>query len=638
MSPSPDFEETARLQAIVDSMRDGILVLGLDRRVLFYNRSFAELFHLPAGLDPADRGGWARALSSQLEQPGPAPIVLEDAGMPPSPAGALETLHLRDDRVVQRRVTPYVVDGRAAGLVAAYREITGWARAEEAIAEDRAILEKAQEVAHIGSWVAETNGTGRIVWSPEMLRIHGIEDGRFDGRIDSALGFVHDADRDGVRDTMTAAVREGRAFEYEHRIVRTDGAVRWVRINAALACDTSGKPVRLIGTMQDVTDRRQLEEQLRQAQKMEAIGRLAGGIAHDLNNALTAIAGFAELVLSDLGAGHPSENDVREVRKAAERAGAVTRQLLAFSRHELIEPRVFSLGETVTSLGRFLGRLLGDDIDLRAEVVPGVPPIMGDPGQVEQAIVNLAVNSRDAMPHGGRLTLAVRLETVDEAFAHSHAPMPPGCYVTLAVQDTGVGMSPETLGRIFEPFFTTKPVGKGTGLGLSMVYGTMKQCHGFIFAESEPGSGTTFRLYFPPATPPTAEASAADPAEAADHDAATVLVVDDDPAVRGLVVAALRTEGYRVVQAASGEEALRAMRETAGPIQLLLTDATMPGISGIELAARILGERPELPVIIMSGYTADSLNLSGLRGAVSICQKPFTPNDLRQRIRQALGR
>ncbi len=501
ITPS-DPTDPARLQAVVDSMRDGILVLDLDRRVLFHNRSFAELFHLPAGLDPADRHAWACALDSQIEQPGPAPIVRGDPIAADHPGESLETLRLRDGRVVERRVAPYVVDGETAGVVAAYREITRWARAEEALAEHRAILEKAQEVAHIGSWVAQTDGSGRIVWSPEMLRIHGLEAGRFDGRIDSALAFIHDADRDDARDAATAAVREGRPFEHEHRIVRTDGAVRWVRVNADLARDAAGHPARLIGTLQDVTEQRQLEEQLRQAQKMEAIGRLAGGIAHDLNNALTAIAGFAELVLGDLGSGHPSENDVREVRKAAERAGAVTRQLLAFSRHELIEPRLFSLGETVTSLGRFLGRLLGDDIDLRAEVAPGVPPILGDPGQVEQAIVNLAVNSRDAMPHGGRLTLAVRLETVDETFAHAHAPMPPGHYVTLAVRDSGVGMSPETLGRIFEPFFTTKPVGKGTGLGLSMVYGTMKQCRGFIFADSEPGAGTTFRLYFPPAAPP----------------------------------------------------------------------------------------------------------------------------------------
>jgi len=398
----------------------------------------------------------------------------------------------------------------------------------------------------------------------------------------------------------------------------------------------------LVGTVQDITDRRQLEDQLRQSQKMEAIGRLAGGIAHDLNNALTAIAGYAELALGEVPPGHAARPDVEEIRKAAERAGSVTRQLLAFSRKQLLEPRLFNINDTVVNIPRLLTRLLGHDIHVETKLAATLPEVLGDPGQVEQAIINLAVNARDAMPSGGRLTLTTSVDEVDEAFARRHVPMAPGKWVTLRVADTGYGMTRETQARVFEPFFTTKEIGKGTGLGLSMVYGTLKQIGGFIFVDSEVDRGTTFRLYFPPnADSPAAtrpDAAPAPTAATARKGHETLLIVEDEDSVRNLVASALRHDGYELLLATSAEDALRLDEQHKGPIDLLLTDAIMPGKSGIELATAMAARRPALPVIIMSGYTEETLTGAPLDKPISLLQKPFTPRELRRRIRDVLDR
>jgi PAS domain S-box-containing protein len=394
------------------------------------------------------------------------------------------------------------VDGRVVGIVASYHDISQAVRTEQALQYQCAFLEKAQEVAQIGSWVAELGGTPQLAWSAETHRILGVPIGESATRSQSMVDFVHPDDRDTVRRASEAAVNGDQPYDIEYRVIRTDGGVRWVHSRADVELNDAGRPVRMVGTMQDVTERRVLEEQLRQAQKLEAIGRLAGGVAHDLNNALTAIVGYTELSLGLLADDHPARPDVQEVRRAAERAESVTRQLLAFSRKQLLEPRVFSLNDSVGNLGRMLERLLGSGIELKTVIAEALPPIYGDPGQIEQAVINLAVNARDAMPDGGRLTLAVAVVDVDEAFARARQPMKAGRYVELSVGDTGEGMDAETQAHVFEPFFTTKGVGKGTGLGLAMVYGTVKQSGGYIFLDSALGKGTTFRLYFSPAPRP----------------------------------------------------------------------------------------------------------------------------------------
>jgi PAS domain S-box-containing protein len=633
-SGKPTLEETvALLEATLESTHDGILVLDLHRRIVRFNRRLVEMFRLPPDVVARRNPDEMIALvASQLEDP--------DASLFTSPklwadvtGESLTQLRFKDGRVFERFVAPQRIGDQVVGRVVTYRDISQSVRTGQALEQHRAFLEKAQEVAHIGSWVAELDGSDRLGWSTETHRIFGVPLGEFNGTSETFFAFVHADDREAVRTASAAAMTEGTPYDIVHRIIRTDGSVRWVHEKADVVRDAEGRPVRMIGTVQDVTEMRQLEEQLRHAQKLDAIGTLAGGIAHDLNNALTAIAGYTELALTVLRHEHPARADVQEIRRAAERATSVTRQLLAFSRKQLLEPRVFDLNVAVNNVARLIGRLLGENVHLRTDLDPALPLIHADPGQIEQAIINLAVNARDAMSDGGDLMLATSTHRVgDDA---SRAPMPPGTYVTLSVTDTGHGMSAETQAHIFEPFFTTKEVGKGTGLGLAMVYGTVKQSGGFIFVESQPGHGATFRLHFPPAT--THEPAAASQTQTATPASDTLLVVEDEQAVRALVSSTLSHEGYRVLPAASTKEAL-ALAADAGAIDLLLTDASMPGSSGLTLAKMLLATRPDLPVIIMSGYSEEMLDTTGLPASISILRKPFTPSELRARIRETLDR
>ena len=624
---------TALLQATLDAARGGIVALDLQRNVLFRNQQYLQIFGV--GHDQAGETlvGIPLAFLAQIENVEQLQQASESIWAQPE-RPALDIVKLKDGRVFERFVAPFRIGDAAAGVVASFSDVSRSVHTEEALEQHRAFLEKAQEVGHIGSWVADLDGSDRLGWSSEAHRIFGFNPGEFAGTSTAFFERVHPADRESVRAAGRATADEGRAYDIDHRIVRRDGSVRWVHEKADVVRDGHGRVVRLIGTVQDITDRRLLEDQLRQSQKMEAIGRLAGGIAHDLNNALTAIAGYSELALGQLTGSHPARADVEEVRRGAERAGAVTRQLLAFSRKEVLAPRLFDLNQTISTLGRLLSRLLGADIELRTELAPSVPPILGDPGQLEQAIINLAVNARDAMPRGGRLVLSTRLEDFDEAAARSNPPMTPGRYIVLRVSDTGQGMPRETLAHIFEPFYTTKDPGKGTGLGLSMVYGTLKQIGGFIFADSEVGRGTTFRLYFRPSTAQPKSSNAA----AIDHSASrgrlTVLIVEDEPAVRNLVASTLRADGYRLLIAGSAEEALQLADDDRETIDLLLTDAIMPGKTGIELARLLVAERPNLRVIVMTGYTKETL--SGMDESVDLLQKPFAPKELRERIRRSL--
>ena len=636
----PTLEETvALLEATLEATHEGILVLGLDRRIIRYNRVLAEMLHLPTeAMDAGDADDLLSGMMLELEDP-EGFAQRSKALWSDLAAKTTDVLRFKDGRVYERFVAPHRIGSTIVGRVVSLRDIGPALRAEQALEQQRASLEKAQEIGHIGSWVAELDGSDRLGWSAESHRIFGVPAGEFDGSSTAFFALVHPDDRAAVQAASDAAAAGLQLYDIEHRVVRPDGSPRWVHEKAAILRDPQGRPLRMIGTVQDITDRRQLEDQLRQAQKMEAIGRLAGGIAHDLNNALTTIAGYAELALGEVAPDHAARADVEEIRRAAERAGSVTRQLLAFSRKQLLQPRVFDLNETIAAISRLLARLLGADVEVQTRLSSDALPVLGDPGQVEQAVINLAVNARDAMPEGGKLTLATGRETVDEPFARSHAPMPAGPYVVLRVSDSGHGMPRETQVRIFEPFFTTKDVGKGTGLGLSMVYGTLKQSGGFIFVDSELNRGTTFRLYFPEATvpkPAAGETPRARTDERRGHE--TLLIAEDEPSVRNLVASALRHDGYRLLLASSAEEALTLADAHDGPIDLLLTDAMMPGKSGVELASLMSARRPGIPVIIMSGYTEETLELPGLKEPIALLQKPFTPRELRSRLRELLDR
>ena len=407
----------------------------------------------------------------------------------------------------------------------------------------------------------------------------------------------------------------------------------------------SGRRARLV-VVNDVTERRRTEqallasqEQLRQSQKMEAIGSLAGGIAHDFNNLLTAILGYCDLALEGIPAASTASEDVGEVRRAAHRAAELTHQLLAFSRRQVLKPRVFSLGVAVEQTEKILRRLISENIALDISVCPQQPMVRADPTQVEQVILNLAVNARDAMPRGGRLRLSTGAVTFDTEHATAGRTLPAGTYAMLAVSDTGTGIAPQVRERLFEPFFTTKPRGQGTGLGLATVYGIMQQSGGGIEVASVPGNGTTFILYFPLA----AEAASAEPVAAARRDAkprgeGTILLAEDDDAVRAIARETLERAGYRVLAAPDGSSALALASAHEGTIDLLLTDVIMPGMNGRELAATLTCRRPGIRVLFASGYTDNVLEgQDALAPGVALLDKPFTPADLAAKVRDVLA-
>jgi signal transduction histidine kinase/ActR/RegA family two-component response regulator len=390
-----------------------------------------------------------------------------------------------------------------------------------------------------------------------------------------------------------------------------------------------------LAVLRDVNGGRQIEEQLRQAQKMEAVGMLAGGVAHDFNNLLTIITGYSHLILNNLSPGDPNHYAAAQIMKAGERAAALTKQLLAFSRRQVLQPKVLDLNDLVTGLGSMLQRLIGEDIDLRLELDSGLGRVSADPGQIEQVLMNLVVNARDAMPKGGSLTIESSNVTLDESYTGRHLAAKPGPYVLLAVSDSGHGMDEATRSRLFEPFFTTKTAGKGTGLGLSTVFGIIQQSGGTLEVFSQPDRGTSVKVYLPRIDQPISVEPEA--LRKAARGTETVLVVEDDEMVRKLVRETLEREGYRVMDAADPVEARRMADAHKGDIQLLITDVVMPKVSGHDLATQITAGRPSIKVLYMSGYIDNAIVNSGiLEQEADFLQKPFTPDALANKVREVL--
>jgi nitrogen-specific signal transduction histidine kinase len=394
----------------------------------------------------------------------------------------------------------------------------------------------------------------------------------------------------------------------------------------------------IIGTGIDITERRKLEEQLQQSQKIEAIGRLAGGIAHDFNNLLTAIRGYSDLLLLRIDSSSPLRRDVEEIQKAGERAASLTRQLLAFSRKQVLQPKVLDLNAVVAGMDGMVRRLIGEDIDLVTVLKPGLWNVQADPGQVEQVIMNLVVNSRDAMPQGGKVTIETSNEELDDRYVRRHAVVKPGEYVRLSISDTGLGMDEVTKSRLFEPFYTTKEKGKGTGLGLSTVYGIVKQSGGYIWVYSETGKGAAFKVYFPRFRGATAEARREGTSGSAFYGRETVLVVEDEEVVRALVRGILEGNGYTVLTASDGVEAQKVGRSHKTPIHLIVTDVVMPKMGGREAAETLAQHLPGVKVLYMSGYTNDAIVRHGMiESGIPFLEKPFTPDALLRKVHQLLG-
>ena len=406
--------------------------------------------------------------------------------------------------------------------------------------------------------------------------------------------------------------------------------------------ETGGQGITFAGrqaeqvVINDVTERKRLEEQFRQAQKMEAVGRLAAGVAHDFNNLLTAILGTTDLMLEDLAPDDPDREGLLDIRSASERAAVLTRQLLTFSRQQVVSPQVLRLNDLVLELEKLLRRLLGEDVAIRVAVAPDCGGVKADPGQLEQVIVNLAVNARDAMPDGGRLTLETKNVDLDADYPTDRVTIPAGRYVMLAVTDTGTGMDAPTKARIFEPFFTTKPVGKGTGLGLATVYGAVQQSGGHIWLYSEVGQGTSFKIYLPRVDAVHAPAPVAEAAVVLDG-SETVLVAEDEDAVRQIIERALQARGYRVMVARNGSEALALAGRHAGQIDLLVTDVVMPDMNGRVLSQRLMEVRPAIKTLYLSGYTDDAILHHGvLQEGVAFLQKPFSLGALARKVRDVI--
>ncbi len=529
-------------------------------------------------------------------------------------------------------------EGEIIGLVHIVRDITARKQAEEAARRSGRMTQEILENAPFGVYVVNADGIVDYV-NPAMLRISGDRREEFLGTNVLELEGYRTS---GIKEKIEG-VLAGRPFsigpmEYTSRFSRKTTTRKFVGIPLK-----SEHEIKALVIVEDVTERVRAEQehaalqsQMIQSQKMDSIGKLAGGIAHDFNNILSAIIGYSELALLKMNRDHPAFEKVSIVRESAEKAADLTRQLLAFSRKQVLRMEFVDLRRIIDSMSKMLGRIIGEDIELVLVTAGPVTAVHADPTQVEQVIMNLAVNARDAMPLGGRLTIGIHeMRIGDEGGSDGDNP-PPGAYVVITVSDTGVGMSSEVQDRIFEPFFTTKEVGKGTGLGLATVYGIVKQHSGFITVSSEPGSGTTFSVGLPAAeagsigTEREQEAALAGGTE-------TILVVEDDPLTRSVVVDILRPLGYAVIVAASGDEALSAAERRGGAIDLLLTDVIMPGMDGKALADEIGRRWPRTPVIFMSGYTDDVIAPHGmLEDGVVLLEKPITPARLAATIRSML--
>ncbi len=621
-------------RAMVDNSVDAIALLNRDGTIRFVTASVERLTgFIPDELvgsqafdriHPDDRASVSDAFGRALEQPG-LPISVEYRGQ-----------H-KDGSWRHRKVVGVnrLDDPAVAAVVVNYRDTTAHEAAEAALLERERVYEATFDEALIG--LAQTSLEGRFLlvnrrlcdllgYTPEELRALDFM------AISHADETAQDVD---AKERLIAGTLDRHTREKRYR--RKDGSFIWASLTVSLHRHVSGDPSYFIATLEDITERKRAEEEARQLHKMEAIGRLAGGIAHDFNNLLTAIVGYADLALNQLGADDPVSRDIQEIRVAGQSAASLTRQLLAFSRKQMLQPEVLDLNVVVTRLSGLLRRLIAEHIRLEWKPQIALNRVRADPGQIEQVILNLALNARDAMPRGGTLSIETANVELDAAYAADHPGATTGKHVMLAISDTGIGMDRAVQDHVFEPFYTTKEPGKGTGLGLATVYGIVKQSGGSIFVYSEPARGTTFKIFLPcsdlaaevvPAQPHTARAFVGNE---------TILLVEDQPEVRAVARAALTRHGYTVLEANQGEEALQIEQNHHERIHLLLTDVVMPAMSGRELAQRLLQRRPDVRVLYASGYTDDAILHHGvIESGVAFIQKPFSPTSLLRKVREVL--
>jgi PAS domain S-box-containing protein len=620
------------LDALFEKAPIGLVVVDRELRYMQVNEAMAALNGLPAEahigrrmseLLPALAASVAPLVERILETGDPVPFVelcSDDPRAPGRKAWFLGSGY------------PVRVAGEIAGVGIVAIEITARKETERALHESETRFRQLSENIPAVFWLGEFDPPRAIYVSPAFERIWGRSPESHYAEPLKFFDAVHPEDRGRLRRGQ-ARLREHGKFDVEFRIVHPDGSVRWVHDRGFLVPDVPGRPSRAAGITTDVTEQKHLEEQLRQAQKMESLGRLAGGMAHDFNNLMTAVLGHASFAATSLPETHEARAELEEIREAALRASELTRQLLAFARRQLVAPRVVDVNELVVSLDGLLRRLLGEDVELSTHLEGAPLCARIDPTQLEQVLVNLAVNARDAMPSGGRLVLVTADVVVHE---ERHPALPAGRYVRVSVSDTGHGIAPELFDHLFEPFFTTKEWGRGTGLGLATCYGIVRQCGGHIEVESAPEAGARFDVYLPrvegPPTSATAVAEGRLP-----RGTETVLLVEDERSVRAVTLRILRGQGYHVIEAGDGVEALALAARHPGPIHLLVADVVMPRMGGIELADRLRALRPGTRVLHVSGHV-DSAAWEGptpASGAVFL-QKPFLPETLARKVREVL--
>ncbi len=506
-------------------------------------------------------------------------------------------------------------------------------QAQEALRRSNEVLETTIRAAPVGIVVLDPSGNVQL-WNEMTEAAFGWKQ---DEVLNRPSPFLKSQRQTEFSDLL-ARVSQGESISgHEASYSRKDGTQIAARVFAAPVRDLQSEETGVLLVFEDVTERKSLESQLFQSQKLESIGKLAGGIAHDFNNLLTIINGYADMALSRIGKNDPACNQIQQIRKAGGKAANLAEQLLIFSRKKAVEMKPLDLNMAVVDIEKMLRRLIGEDIHMVTSLDTSLGTVMGDAGQVQQVIMNLAINARDAMPGGGKLVIETSNVEVDATFSKRHPQLDPGAYVLLAVTDTGIGMDDETKSHIFEPFFTTKEPGKGTGLGLATVYGIVRQSRGWIWVYSEPGRGTTFKIYLPRCDA-RAEDGHCDRAEAADaHGTERILLVEDDVGVLSLVGNILRGLGYTVVEASNGEEALAICGQDGGKIDMMISDVVMPGISGYDLARRLKGIRPSLAVLFISGYADRTVaGAHKVDPNTPYLQKPFTSASLASRVREIL--
>jgi len=630
-----------QLRTLTEHSPDIILRFDREGRYLYANNRLETVTGVPAQDHIGHRLGEVTARGPHGAAPEVYEALRRRIGEVAAAGSRVETevrLPLADgDHLFNVRLIPEADDaGVVASVLTVARDITEQKRAEEALRTSEQRFRQVTETIDEVFWLTDVGKNEMIYVSPAYDRVFGRGCDELYAEPRSWLDAIHPGDRRRVEEALLLQATGN--YDLEYRIVLSGGSVRWIHERAFPIRDHRGRTYRIAGVAEDVTVRRQLEDQLRQSQKMDAVGQLAGGIAHDFNNMLAVIQLQSAMLLETSADSPETREGIREILAATERATNLTRQLLTFSRRQVKQPTDLDISEVIGNMTKLLRRLLGEDIALETRFAPSLPLILADQGMMEQVLMNLAINARDAMPAGGRLSVTLDALTIDQRRAALHPGAAPGRYVCLMVTDTGTGIAAVDLPRIFDPFFTTKEVGRGTGLGLATVFGIVDQHHGWIEVESEVGRGSTFRVFLPAGPSAGARATPASQRQSVRGGSETILLVEDEPAVREITRSVLERYGYRVLEADSAAAAVREWEGQDRPIDLLLTDLIMPGsTSGRELAEQLLVRDPELKVIYTTGYSPDVVHrLLPLDPGLTLLQKPYAPAELAGNVRRCL--